>query len=71
MVEAGLTPAQALQVATAGAAELLALRDRGVLAPGMRADLVVIEGDPIRSIGDADKVVETWVAGRPAAFRPL
>ncbi len=68
MVEAGLTPAQALQVATAGGAALLELRDRGVIAPGMRADLLVVDGDPSRSIGDVDKVEETWVAGRRTAF---
>ncbi len=68
MVQAGLTPVQALQVATANAAGLLALRDRGIIAPGLRADLLVLDGNPARSIDDADKVVETWVAGRPTAF---
>ncbi len=55
-------------MATANAAGLLALRDRGIIAPGLRADLLVLDGNPARSIEDADKVVETWVAGRPAAF---
>lgn len=68
MVEAGLTPVQALQVATSGGAALLELQDRGVIAPGMRADLLVVDGDPTRSIGDVDKVEETWVAGRRTAF---
>ena len=68
MVQAGLTPAQAVRVATSEGAALLALRDRGILAPGMRADLIVIDGNPVRSIGDADKIVETWVAGKRAPF---
>jgi imidazolonepropionase len=38
---AGLTPAQALWACTAGAARALRLEDRGVLKPGMRADLVL------------------------------
>jgi imidazolonepropionase len=38
---AGLTPAQALYGVTAAAAQALLLRDRGRLAPGLRADLVV------------------------------
>jgi len=37
----GLTPAQALWAATAGAAKALRIRDRGQLIPGMRADLVL------------------------------
>ena len=68
MVEAGLTPAQALRVATAAGADLLGLRDRGVIVAGTRADLMVIEGDPSRAIGDVDRVVETWVGGRAAPF---
>lgn len=38
---AGLTPAQALWAATAGGARALRLADRGTLAPGLRADLVL------------------------------
>lgn len=37
----GLTPAEALMGVTAHAARALGLRDRGVIAPGMRADLAV------------------------------
>ncbi|HUF38736.1 MAG TPA: imidazolonepropionase [Anaerolineales bacterium] len=37
----GFTPAEALVAATAGGAKALALEDRGVLAPGMRADIQV------------------------------
>src|SRR5439155_25837344 len=38
---AGLTPAQALWACTAGAARALRLDDRGVIKPGLRADLVL------------------------------
>lgn len=69
MVEAGLTPAQALRVATANGAALLALRDRGVIALGMRADLLVLARDPSRSIGNVDSVVETSVAGHFEPFQ--
>jgi imidazolonepropionase-like amidohydrolase len=44
MVEAGLTPMQAITNATSNAAALLKLDDRGVLAPGKLADLVVLDG---------------------------
>jgi imidazolonepropionase-like amidohydrolase len=42
----GLTPAQALQAATVAGAELLGLPDRGRIAPGLRADLLVVRGRP-------------------------
>ena len=48
MVECGMTPAQALHAATLSAAELMGLaHDLGSLEPGKRADLVVIDGDPL------------------------
>ena len=59
---------QAVQVATAAGADLLGLRDRGVIVAGTRADLLVVDGDPSRLIADVDRVVETWVAGRAAPF---
>lgn len=62
-VEAGLTPLQAIQLATSNAAALLELQDRGVIAAGKRADLLVVTGDPSRAIAAADQVVETWENG--------
>jgi len=56
-VRAGLTPAQALQVATwNGAKYTRTLEDRGSIAPGKRADLVLVDGDPTRDISDIRKV---------------
>lgn len=47
MAENGFTPEQALVAATSSAAELMGLQDElGTLAPGKRADVVVVEGDP-------------------------
>jgi imidazolonepropionase-like amidohydrolase len=47
MNEHGFTPVQALVAATSSAAELMGLQDElGTLAPGKRADLVLVEGDP-------------------------
>ncbi|MGD2115953.1 MAG: amidohydrolase family protein [Acidobacteriota bacterium] len=50
LVEAGLTPLEALRAATADAAAVLGLDDRGRIAPGLRADLVAFEGDPAAAI---------------------
>jgi imidazolonepropionase len=38
----GLTPAEAIAASTVNAASVLALSDRGVIAPGMRADLILL-----------------------------
>ena len=51
LVEAGLSPMQALQAATGWAAECLGLEgDVGTVAPGKRADLVVVDGNPLQNI---------------------
>jgi imidazolonepropionase-like amidohydrolase len=48
LVECGMTPVQALHAATGSAAELLDVADdRGTIAPGLRADLLVVDGDAL------------------------
>lgn len=46
LVGSGLAPAEALRGATSLAADTFGLTDRGVIAPGRRADLVLVDGDP-------------------------
>jgi hypothetical protein len=56
-VEAGLTPAQALQVATRNGAKYTRTEgEKGRIAPGMLADLVLVDGDPTKDITDLRKV---------------
>lgn len=50
LVRAGLTPSEALAAATSQAAKYFHLEDRGRIAPGLRADLLLVNGDPTRDI---------------------
>lgn len=58
LVEAGLSPADAIASATALAAEHLGLRDRiGSIAPGLAADLIAVQGDPLTDIYTLSEVI--------------
>ena len=63
LVEAGLTPTQALQAATAKPAAVFGLDDRGRIAEGMRADLLLVEGDPSTDILATRHVQGVWTGG--------
>jgi len=63
----GLTPAEAIHAATAAGAELLGFDDRGRIAPGLRADLVLLEGSDSRELAwecGGNPVARVMVAGR-------
>jgi imidazolonepropionase-like amidohydrolase len=62
-VEAGFTPAEALRSATSLTAEMHLLQDRGVIAPGFRADLVLLNADPLVNISNTRQIVMVMVAG--------
>ncbi|MCE2470222.1 MAG: amidohydrolase family protein [Dehalococcoidia bacterium] len=65
MVEAGLTPAQALAAATGGNAEALGIADAvGTIAPGKEADLLVVDGRPDERISDVARVLAVVKGGR-------
>lgn len=63
LVEAGLSPPQALVAATSAPAQAFRLTDRGRIQPGMRADLVLVDGDPTQDIGDTRNLVTIWKRG--------
>jgi imidazolonepropionase len=69
----GITPLEALAASTANAAWVLGLADRhGTLAPGYRADLVVLDGDAFRHVPyrpGHNPVVHTYVGGRRVGGR--
>jgi imidazolonepropionase-like amidohydrolase len=63
LVESGLSPLDALAAGTSAAADAFHLVDRGRIAPGLRADLVLVDGDPTRRISDAKSVSVVWKLG--------
>jgi imidazolonepropionase-like amidohydrolase len=65
LVAAGLSPAEALAAATAVPAATFGLADRGRIAPGLRADLVLVDGDPTADIKATRAIVGVWTRGRP------
>jgi imidazolonepropionase-like amidohydrolase len=64
LVEAGLTPLEAIETATKNAAALLGLEDRGTLATGKLADLVIVAGNPATDIDAVDRIDAVWQRGR-------
>jgi imidazolonepropionase-like amidohydrolase len=67
LVQAGLSPAAALTAATSAPAAALGLPDRGALTPGLRADLVLVHGDPESDITRTRDIAQVWRAGHRAA----
>ena len=63
LVEAGLRPMQALVAATSAPAQAFRLTDRGRIRPGMRADLILVDGDPTQDIHDTRNLVAIWKRG--------
>lgn len=63
LVRAGLTPTQALIAATGAAAKAFRLDDRGRIATGYRADLVMVRGDPTSDITATRDILRVWRAG--------
>jgi imidazolonepropionase-like amidohydrolase len=63
MVLAGLTPSEALADATSVPARIFSLGDRGRIAPGFRADLLLVRGDPTKDIHATRDIVGIWKQG--------
>jgi imidazolonepropionase-like amidohydrolase len=64
-VQAGMTPAQALQIATRNGARYSGTsRDRGSVTPGKLADLVLLDGDPTADIENVRKVALVITQGQ-------
>jgi imidazolonepropionase-like amidohydrolase len=62
-VDAGLGAAEALRAATAVPARLHRLTDRGTVASGLRADLVLLNANPLANISNVRDIARVWVGG--------
>lgn len=72
LVRSGLTPQEALASATSVPAAAFHLDDRGVVAAGRRADLVLVKGDPTQNILATREIISVWKLGAEddrAAYR--
>ena len=64
LVQAGLTPMQALQAATRNPGEYLGFADTGTIEKGKRADMVLLDADPLADIKNTRKIQSVVLAGR-------
>jgi imidazolonepropionase-like amidohydrolase len=67
LVAAGLSNVEALRAATALPAAHFGLEDRGRVASGLRADLVLVRADPTLDVRATIDVVRVFCAGREVA----
>ena len=63
LVESGLGPVDALRSATSNPTRLFGLGDRGCIRSGCRADLVLIDGNPLEAIEASARVESIWKNG--------
>ncbi|MYM87861.1 amidohydrolase family protein [Rugamonas sp. FT82W] len=66
LVQAGLTPQQALAAATSAPARAFKLADRGRVAKGYKANLLLVQGDAGSDVGALHRIVEVWKDGDAA-----
>jgi imidazolonepropionase-like amidohydrolase len=65
LVEAGMTPMQAIQAGTRVGGELLGWEDRvGTIEPGKLADIVAVAGDPIEDLSELERVIFVMKGGK-------
>ena len=64
LVAAGLTPLEAISVGTGSSARILGAADLGTLEPGKRADLVILDADPLVDIRNTRRIWRVITDGR-------
>jgi imidazolonepropionase-like amidohydrolase len=71
LVAAGLSPQAALAAATSVPARVYSLADRGRIAEGLRADLLLVQGDPTTDITATRDIVGIWKRGNRVERVPV
>lgn len=61
--KAGMTPLEVLKSTTSVTADCFGYSDRGRIAPGLKADLLLVEGNPMADITDLLNIREIWRDG--------
>ncbi|WP_413560349.1 amidohydrolase family protein [Bdellovibrio sp. HCB209] len=70
LVDAGLTPLEAIRVATVNNANIMGIADTYAgLAPGMKANILILDADPSEDIMNTQKINAVWLNGRPIERR--
>jgi imidazolonepropionase-like amidohydrolase len=64
LVEAGLTPAEAITIATRNSAELLGLDRLGTVAAGKSADFIVLDANPLDDINNTRRISAVYLRGQ-------
>jgi imidazolonepropionase-like amidohydrolase len=70
LVRAGLPTTAALAAATSVPAQMFGLADRGRIAPGLRADLLLVDGDPCTDITATRNIAAIWRKGTRLRRQP-
>jgi imidazolonepropionase-like amidohydrolase len=65
LVAGGLTPLEAITAATGNSARAIKVdNERGVIAPGKLADILLVEGEPHKNIRDIERIKRVFLGGR-------
>ena len=64
LVESGISPLDALRAATVNPARLLRFQDSGVIAPKFRADLVLLDANPLEDIRNTQRIQAVFLRGK-------
>lgn len=72
LVDAGLTPSQAITIATKNAAKAIGIdQDYGKLEKGKVADFIVLEANPLQDIANTQKISAVYKAGKEVSHGPI
>ena len=64
LVRAGLSPSEAIGVATRNSAELFGLNDLGTVAKGKSADFIVLDANPLDDIAKTRRIAKVYLRGQ-------